>query len=1058
MPANLLLVPYGPEATGALRSAIASAQAGDPLAPVTVAVPSNYAGLALRRQLAREGALLNVRFLVLPRVAELLGAPSLAAAGKRPLTPWLRAEAVRAALADHIQVNPASMFASIGDHLATEVSLDATFRDLREAGEPVLERIATSGTRAREVVSLFRRYRQVTAGGYYDSPDLAAAAAGAVDAGSPTLRDIGHVVLYLPRALSESEATLIDALADRGLATVILGVTGSSPADAASRRMEARLSRGVVRPALFTAAEPPIATHVVAVTDTHEEVRMVARLVMQRLRSGTPLYRMAVLYPVPEKYAAAVHEQFQASAIPHNGPSVVTLAQCIAGRFLLAMIELEESGYRRDAVMDWLTSAPVIEPGHGHVPTGWWDTISRAAGVVAGPEQWAQRLATYERALKERQTSAERPLSDGQQRRVANELTQVRRLRDFIHGLATDLAAPGRSTWKDHGEWARGLLKRYLGHPDDLSGGLAREHQEAERAAYEQVLEQLANLEALDVIAARAGGARTISSATFMRALDQLLQSAGPRVENFGTGVFTAAISHAAGMEFDTVFILGMVEGQAPAIGRDDPLLPDREREAAGPSLPLRASRRDEETRNYLAALATARERFLLFPAADLGGQQKHLPSRWLLESATRLSGATTTLGTKEFLALPPATWLTRVPSFQAALDSTLEPALAQEYDLRNLTRGGDPARYPLALAEPSIGRGIEAIRYRGVAAVTRFDGFIGPRPELRPSTTHPASPTALQTWATCPFSYFLKNVIHVSEQEDPEDILVLSPAERGNIIHAALDAFMKNNTGWRGPWTPAHLQSLLDIAGRLCDAAEAEGITGKPLLWKLERDRIKRDLEGFLEKDAERSAATGFYFLAGEHSFGGAGAPNPPVEVALNDGTAIAFRGRIDRVDQRADGALAVYDYKTGGTSSYRGMDADPTKGGQLLQLPVYALAASQAFPGGRAGVDANYWFVTRRAGYEPIGSFIADDDLAAFRAQLQLIATGIADGLFIANPGKLDGRPGGSPNQNCRYCPYDRLCAQDRRRAWERKQADHAVAPYRALTATIGDADAAH
>ena len=87
----------GRPAREALFRLIAAAQATDPLAPVTVAVPSPYAGLSLRRELGRAHGLVNVRFLALARVAELLGAPSLAEAGRVPLTATRQVEAVHTA-------------------------------------------------------------------------------------------------------------------------------------------------------------------------------------------------------------------------------------------------------------------------------------------------------------------------------------------------------------------------------------------------------------------------------------------------------------------------------------------------------------------------------------------------------------------------------------------------------------------------------------------------------------------------------------------------------------------------------------------------------------------------------------------------------------------------------------------------------------------------------------------------------------------------------------------------------------------------------------------------
>jgi len=366
---------------------------------------------------------------------------------------------------------------------------------------------------------------------------------------------------------------------------------------------------------------------------------------------------------------------------------------------------------------------------------------------------------------------------------------------------------------------------------------------------------------------------------------------------------------------------------------------------------------------------------------------------------------------------------------------------MVQEYDLRLMLSGlaGEAAVAEIA---PRMKVGIEATRARLASGIGRFEGAIGPRPELRPGSARATSPTALQTWATCPFSYFLKSVLKVQEREDPEDILVLNAAERGTIIHETLDEFMKANKDWKSGWQPAHVEQILKMGESRCMQAEREGITGKPLLWKIERQRILRDLEEFLAEDSTWRAEHGFQFLAGEHPFGMPESAIAPVQVNLPNGAAITFRGRIDRVDRNADtNALAVYDYKSGSTFSYKDLEDDPLKNGQLLQLPIYALASARDFPHD-GPVWASYWFATRKGEYQHKGYLVTEERLTEFGRVVELIANGIAGGSFPANPGSADNRSGGS--KNCTYCPFDRICPKDRRRAWERKQGSLEIGQY--------------
>ncbi|MEX2159219.1 MAG: PD-(D/E)XK nuclease family protein [Dehalococcoidia bacterium] len=1023
--ASLRLVPYGARAIEALREAVASAKGGDALAPVTVAVPSNYAGLSLRRKLALEpGGVVNVRFLVLARAGELLGAPSLAARDLRPLTASVRAEAVRAALAE----DP-GIFRDVAEHTATERSLDATFRELRQAGDQALDALAQRSDRASHVVRLYRGFRARTTA-YYDEEDLAYAAAEAVRNATPALRDVGHVVLYLPRRLTPGLRALGDALAATHGLTAIVGLTGDAEADAPARKIATQLERVLGAADEEECPPPPIGTEIVAVSDAEEEVRTALRLVMEGLAAGTPLHRMAVLYPSTQPYALLGHEQFHAAGVPHNGPAVRTLAQTMSGRTLLGLLRLKELDFRRDALMDWLSAAPVLESANGRpAPAHRWDTLSRAAGVVAGAAQWRDRLARHKRSLEGRHAALLRmdEANEWELARIERDVERVGRLAAFVAELAAGLDVARQRTWEDYASWAQKLLERYLG-----GEGHRGEWPDEEIEAHRSVEEALTTLGALGELRDRT------DEATFRRALERELESPAKRVGRFGNGVFIGRIGDALGTEFDAVFVIGMSEGLVPPRSRDDPLLPDRERAGLDDEMPLRTQRRAEDRRDYLAALACAERRTLIFPRADLRGQRGRLPARWLLETASAREGRTLFSADLERLQQP---WLRVVPSFEGALADGLEPASEQEYDLRSLyrwRRSGKPAaQHYLALEDPSLRAGLEADVARHGKLFTRWDGRITGASGLVPSSERVVSPTALQNYATCPFRYFLGHVLYVAETERPEDTLTISPMERGNLIHNALERFIKDAPQRMSPeemWTEEERARLLAIGNELCDDAEAAGNTGRKLLWRLARARIIRDLAGFLDKDEELRAQYGVVPAEVELAFGMRDAEQGPLTLTI-DGHTIAFRGRIDRVDRAPDGTrLLVLDYKTGTMYGVDKLAKDPVRRGELLQLPIYGLVAQERY--GHVATEAYYWYTSEQTDYERAGYPLTSREMNAFQSAMTAIVGGIGAGAFPARPGK--------DRTNCTFCAFDAACARDREASWKRKRVAPELQPY--------------
>src|SRR6476619_1257590 len=245
MPIELTPVPYGPEASRALHTAVVAAKAGDPLAAVTVVVPTNYVGVAARRllgsgalgQITDDGAgVAGVTFLTVYRLAELLGAPRLAGARRRPVSTPVLAAAVRAVLA-----TAPGIFGPVADHPATEAALVDAYRELAAIGDAALDALVRTGRRAADVVRITRRARAALAPRWYDERDLMDAAVDAVEAGMPLLDDLGTVVLHLPQEVSAPTAALVSALGERVPVTVVAGLTGCERADAPVREALARI-------------------------------------------------------------------------------------------------------------------------------------------------------------------------------------------------------------------------------------------------------------------------------------------------------------------------------------------------------------------------------------------------------------------------------------------------------------------------------------------------------------------------------------------------------------------------------------------------------------------------------------------------------------------------------------------------------------------------------------------------------------------------------------------------------------------------------------------------
>ena len=926
-------------------------------------------------------------------------------------------------------------------------ALHRTLDDLDAAG---VDPVALGDGRWRftsAVVGLYERYRE-RARAFSGASGLAGRAADAVQSDASGLSRFGRILLVLAEEPAIQHLELVSALVCGPSTRVLSGATGDSGSDRLLSQIPGLPSPSDTDCRSVIESEPG-SFRLVSAPDPAGEARWIIRDVLTAARDGTPFARIGIFFD-EFSYGPRLTEAFQLNGVPVSGPSPVTLARTPGGRWILGLLatldperpvgpeHLRDSRFARDRLAAWVTGSHVIAADGSPVAGAAWDEISRRAGVVGGAESWDRRLADYAGRLRARAESSARQGEDDDASRSGwiTEADESDRLRDFVRQLAAEsMPSDQNASWGDFVKWLRRLEALY-GRPntdDDAA------------QAVSSALDSIADLDSIELPSPTFG--------RFRRTLENELDRPLPRVGRLGSGVFVAPLRQAVGCDFDRVYIVGMAEGSYPAIGSEDPLLPDIVRNSA-PGLKTVGDERSSARRRYLTALGSAPLRVLVWPRSQPGATRQVWPSRWFTEAAESVHGKL--LPTNLLADDSPVEVI--APETRRLLETPASDRY--EYELKSLfawqsegRRSEDHYLFNIHGGTLSAGKELEISRFQ-TGRLTRYDGAVGPNLNSEMawspmSLSSIASPTRLEAWASCPFKYFLTYELGVESTESPEAAETLSALDRGIIIHDILDRFVKDTLTQHPTSVASDTERLEQVTRQQLDAFERSGLTGRPVLWRLERERIRRGLLDFLDVHRSRITDHGQRPVETELGFGD-GQDVPPVILNLSGGRMVRFRGWIDRVDASDDGFRAtVIDYKSGRASYFSNIDSDPVDGGKHLQLPIYALAVKNWRPETES-IEAEFWFVMDAAGSKRVGTSL-ERASPRFEEIVDQIVAGIEEGVFPAYPGErqLPSRHGGYAPENCAYCPYDRICPRGRAWAWERKSGDPAVARFVGLSA---------
>ena len=629
-----------------------------------------------------------------------------------------------------------------------------------------------------------------------------------------------------------------------------------------------------------------------------------------------------------------------------------------------------------------------------------WERLLIESAVIGGLDRWEPRLDALGRKL----TLDLESLDDGAEaiaRRVRKSLADLAALRRFALPLLRELdGLPARATWGDWIERLGALAMEALRRPDRVLSVLSE-------------LGPMAAVGPVELAEVRLVLGRRLTDLVIL-----------PEERAAGR-IFVAPIEAARGLAFDVVFVPGVAERIFPQKVSEEPILRDRVRKTLG--LDTNDDRIEGERLALRVAVGAARGRlYLSYPRVDMDQSRPRVPSFYGLEVIRAAEGALP--GFDELARRAEEAsgarigWPAPRDPGQAIDEAEYDLALLERLFQRSEQDTVGTARYLLS-SNAHLAR---ALRFRArrwtVKKWMPVDGLVDPTGRARLALDRHAlsarsfSPTALQTFASCPYKFLLHAVHRLSPRESAEAIEEMDPLQRGSLVHETLfELLAALREGDLLPVADENLdrcrERLDEVLDRVAARFREELSPAIARVWDDGIASVRADLREWLRRAVQDPGWVPWRF---ELSFGlherRARDPHSRVEPVVLD-AGIRLRGSIDLVERNGNGALRATDYKTGKVRAKQG--ATVVGGGEVLQPVLYALALEKLFPESKVEVGRLY-YCTSAGGFEEVQIPLDAEARAAAKELAEVVGGALTEGFLPAAPA-----PGA-----CEYCEYRPVC----------------------------------
>jgi ATP-dependent helicase/DNAse subunit B len=487
--------------------------------------------------------------------------------------------------------------------------------------------------------------------------------------------------------------------------------------------------------------EEPLEVFLVNTPGEDEEVKETVRTIIDYIkRESISFSDVGIFLTDHDTYIPLFREQLDKAGIPYYyaGRYCDGREQVVSA--VLRLLELLDGDFSRSKLVDFMVSAPLkrFEDESAIDPYLRWIRESAEAGIT-GEDGW----------LEENNRLIER-ISDVADQPDRESMNAVRMVGDIISSiLETGKQIRSAGSWSESAHIFSSLLRELFSPCKE---------QEFVCSAVERV-GQLDNI------------STSVSPEVFSQLVRSSLQRCNGSHGSFGDGrVSLLSINRSRGLRFKLVFLVGMTEGRFPGKISQDPWLSDRERDRMNKmshgdiSLSMRGERMLENELLFKLAVDSCSQCLVCsYPRFEEETGRERIPSYFLrfIEDYSVWEKQEITLAVK------------RISRFGIRED--IERAIDQnEYDYAtSLSYRGGGSDLPGGLF---FQRGVEMVRERrGRKSFTVYDGLLSSDSALKELKSYLReggwrfSATSLETYASCPFRYFVEKILGMEPLEEPE-------------------------------------------------------------------------------------------------------------------------------------------------------------------------------------------------------------------------------------------------------------------------------------------------